>query len=257
METGRATVSGLRKWLDRLLPPVCVLCGDPLERRDVGICGVCWSRAPTQRHPQCDRCGISLQDRGIPGATSSCTECADWLPYLVQARAPYAMEGTAAEMVHALKYGGWRALAQEMAERMGQVRFAAAVEAEITAVVAIPLSRTRQRERGFNQAELLGRSLAARCDRRFIDGLLVRPRHTRRQAQLSPRERQRNVAGAFEVVRERRREIEDAHLVLVDDVLTTAATALDCVRALCGSGVRAVSVVTFARARRQLPRRDV
>jgi len=77
-----------------------------------------------------------------------------------------------------------------------------------------------------------------------------------RAARLSPRERLSNVRGAFQVVPSRRSELEDRHLLLVDDVLTTAATAQDCVRALCEAGARAVSVLTFARARRELPRHE-
>ncbi|NIN72533.1 MAG: ComF family protein [Gemmatimonadetes bacterium] len=226
------------------------------------VCGLCWARARAQRHPRCDRCGIalydsgiSIQEKGIERPTSGCIECADWLPYLRVARAPYTMSGTAAAMVHALKYGGWADLADEMGARMAEVHFAPAVEAEIGALVPVPLSPARLRERGFNQAELLGRAVARRRGWPLIPGVLVRGRHTRRQARLAPRARADNVAGAFGVLLANRAQIEDAHLLLVDDVLTTAATAQACVRALCGAGARAVSVLTFARARRELPRK--
>lgn len=164
------------------------------------------------------------------------------------------MVGTAAAMVHALKYGGWRELADEMGARMAELRFDPIAESEIVAVIPVPLSQVRQRQRGFNQAELLARSVARRRGLPLLSGVLARGRHTRRQAQLSPRERQSNVRGAFQVPLNGRRELEDTHVLLVDDVLTTAATAQDCVRALCEAGARAVSVLTFARARRELPR---
>jgi len=265
METGRdrgSTIGKgvLRRWLDRLLPPVCVLCGDPLKRGELRVCGLCWARARPQRPPRCDRCGIalydsgiSLQDKEIAIPVSCCIECRDWLPYLRCARAPYRMAGTAAAMVHALKYGGWCDLAEEMGARMAEVRFPPGVQAEISALVPVPLSAVRLRERGFNQAELLARAVARRRGWDVLGGVLVRERHTRRQARLAPREREANVAGAFRVPAERRVALEDAHLLLVDDVLTTAATAQDCVRALCRAGARAVSVLTFARARRELP----
>ncbi len=251
----------LRRWLDRLLPPVCVICGDPLAPFESRVCGVCWARAHAQRPPRCDRCGITLFDSGISIeskeiaiSTSCCIECRDWLPYLRCARAPYRMAGTAAALVHALKYGGWRDLADEMGARMAGVRFPRSVEAEIGALVPVPLSAARLRERGFNQAELLARAVAGRRGWPLLAGVLVRERHTRRQARLAPRERAANVAGAFQVRAASRVSLEDKHLLLVDDVLTTAATAQDCVRALCQAGVRAVSVLTFARARRELPR---
>jgi ComF family protein len=164
------------------------------------------------------------------------------------------MSGPAAAMVHALKYGGWGDLAEEMGVRMAGVRFPRAVEAEIRALVPVPLSPARLRERGFNQAELLGRVVGRQRGWPLIAGVLVRERHTRRQARLAPRERAANVAGAFRVLAGGMAPLEDAHLLLVDDVLTTAATAQDCVRVLCQAGARAVSVLTFARARRELPR---
>lgn len=197
---------------------------------------------------------MSLPDTGVPASGSDCIDCHDWLPYLRQARAPYAMRGTAAAIVHALKYGGWSELAGTMGSCMAQQRFEPQVDSEISGVVAVPLSRTRLRERGFNQAELLARAVAHDRGLPLILDVLVRWRHTRSQAQLSPSERQANVSGAFRVREEARRTIEDAHLLLVDDVLTTAATVCDGVRALCSSGARAVSVVTFARARPRLRR---
>ncbi len=164
------------------------------------------------------------------------------------------MSGTAAVIVHALKYGGWTGVAEEMGARMAAVRFAPPIEAELDAVVAVPLSAARLRERGFNQAELLARSVARRRELPFLAHVLERRRHTRHQARLAPRERVANVSSAFAVTEDRPAGLEDAHLLLVDDVLTTAATAQACVRVLCSSGARGVSVLTFARARRELPR---
>jgi ComF family protein len=197
-----------------------------------------------------------LQDKGVASVTSTCIECHEWLPYLRQARAPYVMRGTAAATVHALKYGGWRGLADEMGIRMAELRFDPRVEAELSGVVPVPLSPTRLRERGFNQAELLARSVAENRALPLLSDVLVRQRHTSRQARLSLSERSANVSGAFRVREDERDRVEDAHLLLVDDVLTTAATVQDCIRALCVGGARAASVLTFARARPELLRED-
>lgn len=266
MESGRGPSgkrgrAALRRWLDGLLPAVCLVCGDPLSPLDSQVCGVCWARARRQHHPRCQRCGIAAFDSGIPNnhkriaaSISGCVECRDWLPYLRLARAPFSMSGTAAVMVHALKYGGWGGLADEMGARMALQCFPRGVEEEIRALVPVPLSPARLRERGFNQAELLARSIARRRGWPLLDGVLERQRHTRRQARLAAPERAANVAGAFRVPAASKASLEDAHLLLVDDVLTTAATAQACVEALCRAGARAVSVLTFARARRELPR---
>jgi ComF family protein len=166
------------------------------------------------------------------------------------------MRGTAAAMVHALKYGGWRGLAAMMGTRMAELRFDPNVEAELSGVVPVPLSPTRLRERGFNQAELLARSVARDRALPLLSDVLVRQRHTSRQARLSLSERSANVSGAFRPREGKQGRVEDAHLLLVDDVLTTAATVQDCVRALCVGGARAASVLTFARARPELMREE-
>ncbi len=164
------------------------------------------------------------------------------------------MSGTAAAMVHALKYGGWKELAREMGAEMALQCLGAALDSEIAAVLPVPLSGTRLRDRGFNQAELLAAVVAERKQLPLLTDLLVRRLHTRRQVRLAPRERLANVSGAFAVQRVGTDLLADAHVLLVDDVLTTAATVQECVRALCEAGARAVSVVTFARARPELPR---
>jgi ComF family protein len=159
-------------------------------------------------------------------------------------------------MVHALKYGGWRGLAAMMGTRMAELRFDPNVEAELSGVVPVPLSPTRLRERGFNQAELLARSVARNRALPLLPDVLIRQRHTSRQARLSLSERSANVSGAFRLREGKQVHVEDAHLLIVDDVLTTAATVKDCVRELCVGGARAASVLTFARARPELLREN-
>ncbi|HEX2090961.1 MAG TPA: hypothetical protein VHG28_01115, partial [Longimicrobiaceae bacterium] len=85
-------------------------------------------------------------------------------------------------------------------------------------------------------------------------GLLVRERATDTQTALHPAERRANVAGAFTVPDGRRGALPGEHLLLVDDVWTTGATAVACARALLGAGARVVSVVTFARVQPELDR---
>jgi predicted amidophosphoribosyltransferase len=165
--------------------------------------------------------------------------------------------GSGPPIVHALKYGGWHAVARDMAERMARLAWPADVIAERAAVLPVPLAPSRLRERGFNQSERLARALAEswrvplRCD------VLDRARATDTQTRLTPEERLANVSGAFRVrdlpPLASRREHEElglrgAHVVLVDDVVTTAATLNACAEALVAAGARCVSYVTFGRA---------
>jgi ComF family protein len=158
------------------------------------------------------------------------------------------MEGPARDLVHALKYGGWRVAATEMGRRMAGLPLPIEVREEVELVVPVPLSRVRLRARGYNQAEMLSAAVSATRGWRHGPDILERSRATDSQTTLHPTERRANVAGAFRVREGREREVRRLHVLLVDDVWTTGATALACAEALTGAGARAVSVMTFSRA---------
>jgi ComF family protein len=156
--------------------------------------------------------------------------------------------GTAREIVHALKYGGWRRVGDALAERMARVEWPPDVLAERTAVIAVPLSRRRERERGYNQSAVIARALAARwCIADWSD-VLTRTRSTASQTRLTPEARRRNVSGAFRIDPEAAGRLRGAHVVVVDDVVTTGATVAACASELFHGGARIVSVITFGRA---------
>jgi ComF family protein len=151
-------------------------------------------------------------------------------------------------IVRALKYDGWEIVAVEMANRMARVALPADVVAERAALVPVPLAAVRQRERGFNQSERLATALALTWSLPVWSNMLGRARATQTQTRLTPEERRRNVAGAFLSRDDGRQRLRGAHLILVDDVVTTASTLNACAAALIASGARIVSYVTFGRA---------
>jgi ComF family protein len=131
---------------------------------------------------------------------------------------------------------------------MARLNWPRDVTTERVALVPVPLSATRLRERGYNQAESLARALAPHwCVPVWTDAL-VRTRATQSQVRLTPSERASNVSRAFAVPLHRRAELRGQHLVLVDDVVTTAATLNAAVQALVEGGARIISCVTFGRA---------
>ncbi|HJQ21775.1 MAG TPA: phosphoribosyltransferase family protein [Gemmatimonadaceae bacterium] len=156
--------------------------------------------------------------------------------------------GTGAAIVHALKYSGWHAVAHEMALRMARSSWPADVEEERAAILPVPLAKSRERERGYNQSERLASALAPRWSIPVWRNVLERTRVTRTQTRLTPEERLANVSGAFRVRDSERSRLRNAHVVLVDDVVTTAATLNACAAALLAGGARIVSYVTFGRA---------
>lgn len=157
------------------------------------------------------------------------------------------MEGTAAVLVHALKYGGWQRLAEPMGEAMAPTARGLASAKEPTVLVPVPLAAARLRERGFNQAVLLARSLAEGTGWPVWEGL-ARRRTGRRQASLGRAARVENVQSLFVGRSELGSAQEHARALLVDDVLTTGATAAACAVALEEAGTPCAGVVSFARA---------
>jgi ComF family protein len=170
-------------------------------------------------------------------------------PYVRAARSVcWASRDIGLGIVHALKYQGWSRVAGEMALRMSRLEWPPDVVAERCAVVPVPLSAKRERHRGFNQSTVLCEALAPRWDVPVWRDVLVRIRHTETQTRLTPGERLRNVSGAFSAPDSARKMLRGAHVVLVDDVVTTAATLNACAAALCAGGARIISFVTFGRA---------
>lgn len=131
---------------------------------------------------------------------------------------------------------------------MARVPLPPAARDPSTVVVPVPTTRTRRRRRGYNQAAVLAEAVGAALDLPVLRALLRRPGGTT-QVALQPVERGRNVLRAFSVGEESRaRRIRGRPVLLVDDVLTTGATAGAAATALAAAGVSGVTVLTFARA---------
>jgi len=135
-----------------------------------------------------------------------------------------------------------------MATRMARLSWPADVVRERAGIVPVPLSPSRQRDRGFNQSEILGAHLAESWRIPMLSHTLSRNSGTRSQTQLTPGERLGNVAGAFVVQQTAREEVIGRHLVLLDDVVTTGSTLGACAKALFAAGARTISYMTFGRA---------
>jgi predicted amidophosphoribosyltransferase len=250
---------------DLLLPRACACCRSLLEADATGlVCAPCWSRCERFPEPSCRRCGHPRQPlpgarlvEGIDGGAADgagdgfarCRWC-DRLPATVRAvRSAARLDaGSAGQIVHALKYGGWTGLATEMGARMARLTFPADVVAERVALVPIPLAPVRERERGFNQSRLLADAVAQHWGVPVWPDVLVRVRATATQTRLTPSDRAANVSGAFGTDPGVTARLRGTHLVLVDDVITTAATLNAAASALTGRGVRLVSYLTFGRA---------
>ncbi|MCI0434677.1 MAG: ComF family protein [Gemmatimonadetes bacterium] len=236
----------LHSLVELLLPPICLGCasgfaaGDPLRL----VCARCRSRLRPVPAPGCVRCAAPvLRTERVDGA---CPECADWPALLAVARAACVLQPPANTLVHALKYRGWPALADPLAGTMARIALPApARDARIC--VPVPTTARTLRERGYNQAELLARAFAKQTGRTLMTAL-TRADRTASQTTLQPAGRRANVAGAFRADAGLRRALAGSDVILIDDVLTTGATAVECARVLGDAGITRVILVTFARA---------
>ncbi len=245
-EWARTVVGYGRRAFDSILPPVCVACSVGLEADSGPVCPRCRLRLPRINPPRCPTCGVTRTGPPELAPAASCAECEDWEG--LRAAAPFRMTGLAADLVHALKYKGWHGLAPMMAStmRLSSERLAGG---EPQLLAPVPLAAARLRERGFNQALLLAAGLANETGWPLVNPLRRR-RTGEQQARLGRRRRVQNVKGLFLV--DRGCASASPPVLLVDDVVTTGATAAECRRVLVGAGFRCTGVVSFARAARTI-----
>lgn len=240
--SGLALRAGLQAAIAIVYPPVCVACQAATGEAQA-LCAVCWSGLPLIERPYCERLGTPFAIDLGPGLLSPAA-IAD-PPVFDRARAACRFDGTARELVHRLKYGDRTELALTLGRMMAQAGHELLGEAEI--VAPIPLHRSRLWSRRFNQAAALADVIARQAGRPLAPMLLARVRRTRRQIGLSRSQRADNLQGAFRVPQATRPQVEGRRVLLIDDVLTTGATANAAARALLRAGARAVDVLTFAR----------
>ncbi len=232
--------------LDLVFPAFCPVCAASLGdgRRDP-LCGACWGAIPRIAPPWCERCGLPLGglSPGSPAVPATCGPCRADPPAWDWARAGAEYAGVVREAIHAFKFEGKRALARPLA---ALVREQANGEPGGDAVLLpVPLARAREQARGFNQAALVAERLAEGSRRPVRPSWLVRVRPTAPQSDLGAAERRANVRGAFAAAP----AVAGRSVIVVDDVLTTGATAAECARVLRAAGAARVGVLTVARVR--------
>lgn len=246
-----ACASAGRLLLDAVLPPLCLGCGEIVEAPGA-LCASCWQGFSFVSPPQCARCGDPFAEHLGEGAL--CAVCLVRAPKYRRARAALAYDAQSRRLVLPFKHGDRTDIARACGGWMARAGGELLAEADI--VVPVPLHWRRLLARRYNQAQLLARAAMRAyaegmvpADRRarLIPDLLRRRRWTGSQAGLRARERRRNVREAFELHPRWAAEVAGKVVLLVDDVLTTGATAEACAGVLQRGGAQHVDVLTLAR----------
>jgi ComF family protein len=234
--------SAARTVLDLILPPTCLACRKPVGSAG-GLCPACWTQVGFIERPYCERLGTPFpNDTGGPLLSPAAIASP---PAFDRARAAARYSDVARDLIHLLKYGDRLDLARPLGRWMA--RAGAELLADADALVPVPLHWTRLWQRRFNQSAILARAISETAHVPVVDHILARTRATAPQVGLARAERSRNVQGAFVVPKEARIEVKGQKLVVIDDVLTSGATASVCANVLRRAGATRVDVLVLAR----------
>ncbi|MBX9617111.1 MAG: ComF family protein [Caulobacteraceae bacterium] len=252
-EAGRRRLGGLgRGLIDLILPP---LAHDSREATAAaGLTADAWSRVTFLEDPVCDGCGAGFEFDGGDFASDRCAACLASPYRFARARAACVYDTASRGLILKYKHGDQQQFAGLFALWLG--RAAAPLLTETDAVVPVPLHPMRLLGRRFNQAAEIARPLARAAARDYLPDALIRTRATKTQGGRSARSRALNVKAAFAVTEAGARRVRGRRVLLVDDVLTTGATAEACAGVLLDAGARAVDLAVIARVRtaREMPR---
>jgi len=242
MSRVESTLAGALSYLGReaariVLPSWCAACGGELPWRDrtASCCARCWSALPRITGIKCSSCALPLAG----DAEARCIDCQlDPLPLAwCDAWGHYA--GVLERLMYAFKFNRHDFLDDAFAALLEETL----CEREFDTIVPVPMSRKKERRRGYNQAELLARALAKRIDVR-CEMLLTKTSESPTQSLLSRAERAENVRHAFRASK----KTNGKSLLLIDDICTTGETLRACANELLRAGAARVCAITVAKA---------
>jgi len=228
--------------LEFFLPRMCLFCGVAVgEGAQVAVCPECESQIEWVESPLCTCCGMVFATRD--GADRVCGSCQADPPPFARARAAALYDGPVPQAITRFKFSRQLAflpVMQHWLKRPLCLELVAAADL----LAPVPLHPKRIKNRGFNQSLLLARAFP---EAPVVREAVVRTRHTAPQVGLNPKQRRDNVKGAFSVTDPAL--VKGKHVLLVDDLYTTGATAKECARVLRRAGASRVEVLTVARVK--------
>jgi competence protein ComFC len=238
-----AQLEPLRAVASLFYPPMCVVCSGNVGVQEY-LCADCLAKAPRIKPPFCEKC--SEQFLGAITGSFSCANCAHRRLYFDAAVSAYRSRGIVRRLVHQFKYGRQFHLRHPLADWLGETLHDPRLrDRRFDIMVPVPLHPARERERGFNQAELLAELLSRKASIP-VRSALERIRYTTTQTAFDRAERMENLRDAFRL--RQKMHVQDLRVLLIDDVLTTGSTLSECARVLRKAGAVSVHAATAARA---------
>lgn len=226
--------------LDAALPPHCLTCEASVSDHGT-FCATCFSGLAFITAPLCEGCGLPMPFAGL----GRCEPCGARPHIFTAARAAWLYDEATRRLILPFKHGDRTALAGPIARQMARAGMALLARADV--LVPVPLYGSRLRARGYNQSALLARLLAKFASRPWLPDSLRRTRATASLGELGATERRAMVAGAFAVPPRHAGSIAGRRVLLIDDVLTSGATADACALTLLAAGATSVEVLAAAR----------
>jgi ComF family protein len=247
-------------------PTRCSICSSEVTSANgLGVCPECWSRVEPWKRISCERCGLPIvSERAADSAQVLCGNCRTSDPSFDFARNFGIYRGNLRLLILQLKFRRRERLGRRLGAFLvhSWEQLGAMGDGAPPLIVPVPLFHSREKERGFNQAQLLAEGLREHLGKvpgrkkvRIETRLLIRTRATLPQTGLKFQARKENVRGAFAAPRPE--AVRGREVVLVDDVMTTGATLSACASALKKAGASRVFALALARATPQFPDADV
>jgi ComF family protein len=237
--------------LDLLLPPLCARCGEAVSQPGQ-LCAACFPLMNFIAEPLCRRCGVPFGTAAQAGEARICESCRRSSPPWRQARAALLYDDAAKSLILPLKHDDRGDLVAVLGLHMHRAGAALLARADI--LVPVPLHRRRLLHRRFNQAAILAQELGRRARLPVLPDGLQRPHATGALEFSSARERAETLRDAIVVRPARRALLAGQRILLIDDVLTSGATARACSHALLDAGALNVDVLVASRV--PYPRRS-
>ncbi len=221
-----------------LFPRRCPICDKPVDKMGRYICTKCRPKIKYIKEPFCMKCGKGLRDDTL----EYCEDCKNSDHIFTRGRALYEYD-TVKEAIYRLKYDDRMEYAdffgKDLAKKLGKE-----VQSwKADAIIPVPLHKDREKQRGYNQANLLAKALGRELDIPVKENFILRSRGTLAQKKLNVKERQNNLKNAFKIGQN---DVKLKTVIVVDDIYTTGATMDAVARCLKLAGVREVYFVSLA-----------